>query len=176
MSLGKQSNISVYGSVFLLSASVLCFEIVSTRIASVIFVQDYAFIILSLALLGIGSGGVFSYYRVGTAVDLPRVAGRAALALGVSLCIFTAAVTGLSITNQFAFLLLLFIPFFASGIAYAQIYRAFSTLSFALYASDLSGAAVGAIASLGLIGLLGAPNSVVLVAIAAFTVYAFLLH
>ncbi|MBP1655916.1 MAG: spermine synthase [Bacteroidetes bacterium] len=176
MSLGKQSNISVYGPVFLLSASVLCFEIVSTRIASVIFVQDYAFIILSLALLGIGSGGVFSYYRVGTAVDLRGVAGRAALALGVSLCIFAAAVTGLSITNQFAFLLLLFIPFFASGIAYAQIYRAFSTLSFALYASDLSGAAVGAIASLGLIGLLGAPNSVVFVAIAAFAVSAFFLH
>ena len=33
------------------------------RIASVIFVRDYAFMILAFALLGLGSGGVLSYYR-----------------------------------------------------------------------------------------------------------------
>ena len=63
-------------SLFLLSASVLCFEIVSTRIASVIFVQDYAFIILSLALLGIGGGGVFSYYKIRTGDDPSRMVYR----------------------------------------------------------------------------------------------------
>ena len=154
MPLRMKSNRVVYVSVFLLSASILCFEIVSTRLASVIFVQDYAFIILSLALLGIGCGGLFSYYKVRTGNDLSRVVYRAVLALGVSLCIFVAAVTELSITNRFVFLLLLFIPFFISGIAYAQIYKIYSTLSFRLYASDLSGAAFGSIASLGLIGLL----------------------
>jgi hypothetical protein len=41
-------------------------------------------------------------------------------------------------------------------------------LSFPLYAVDLSGAAVGSVASLGLIGILGAPNSILLLALVMF--------
>ncbi len=170
------SNPLVYLSLFLLSASILCFEIVSTRIASVIFVQDYAFITLSLALLGIGSGGVFSYYRIKAGADPSRTVYRALFALGLSLCIFITATIELSITSPFVFLLLLFLPFFSSGVVYAQIYRTYSTLSFKLYASDLSGAAVGSVASLGLIGIFGAPNSIIFVALVVFTAAAFSLH
>ena len=166
----------VYGSLFLLSASILCFEIVSTRIASVIFVQDYAFITLSLALLGLGSGGVFSFYRVKAGSDPSMVICRTLCALGVSLCIFITATIELSITNPLSFFVLVFLPFFAGGVLYAQIYRAYSTLSFKLYASDLSGAAVGSVASLGLIGLFGAPNSVIFIALVVFTVAAFSPH
>src|SRR5512140_3450345 len=165
-----ESNILVYTSVFLLSASVLCFEIVSTRIASVVFVQDYAFIILSLALLGIGTGGVFSYYKVRASDDPSRIVSRVLFALGISLCIFIAATIELSITSPFVFFLLVFLPFFFSGVVYAQIYKAYSTLSFKLYASDLSGAAIGSVASLGLMGIFGAPNSVLFVALVTLSV------
>ena len=170
------SNPVIYLSLFLLSASILCFEIVSTRIASVIFVQDYAFITLSLALLGIGSGGVFSYYKVKAGDDSSRIVYRALCALGVSLCIFITATIELSITNPFFFFVLVFLPFFSSGVIYAQIYKTYSTLSFKLYASDLSGAAVGSAASLGLIGVFGAPNSIIFVALVVFTLSAFSLH
>jgi spermidine synthase len=169
-------NTLVYSSLFLLSASILCFEIVSTRIASVIFVQDYAFIVLSLALLGIGAGGVISYYRVKAGDDPSKVVYRVLFALGISLCIFITATIELSITSPFVFLLLVFFPFFFSGAVYAQIYKAYSTSSFNLYASDLSGAAVGSVASLGLIGIFGAPNSIIFVALVTFTVSAFFLH
>ena len=167
---------SVYVSLFLLSASILCFEIVSTRIASVIFVQDYAFITLSLALLGLGSGGVFSFYRIKAGGDPSNVISRTLVALGVSLCVFIAATIELSITSPLPFFVLVFLPFFAAGVLYAQIYRTYSALSFRLYASDLSGAAVGSVASLGLIGVLGAPNSIIFIALVVFTVSAFSLH
>ena len=166
----------VYVWLFLLSASVLCFEIVSTRIASVIFVQDYAFITLSLALLGLGSGGVFSYYRIKTDGDPRKVIVRALSALGVLLCVFITATIELSITSPLPFFVLVFLPFFAAGILYAQIYRAYSTLSFRLYAADLAGAAVGSLASLGLIGGFGAPNSIVFIALVVFTASALSLH
>jgi hypothetical protein len=150
----------VYLSFFLLSASILSFEIVSTRIASVIFVQNYAYIIVSLALLGLGSGGVFSYHRIKTGNSSNKLVFQSLYALGIALCLFVVAVIGLSITNPLIFFFLLFLPFFFGGIVYAQIYKSYSALSFKLYASDLSGAAVGSVASLGLIGILGAPNSI----------------
>ena len=162
------SSKPVYLSLFLLSASVLCFEIISTRIASVIFVQDYAFIILSLALLGLGSGGVFSYYRLKSKKDPSRILLQSFFVLGVSLCLFIVAVIELALTNAFIFFVLLFLPFLISGIVYAQIYKTYSALSFPLYAVDLSGAAVGSVASLGLISILGAPNSILLLALVMF--------
>jgi predicted membrane-bound spermidine synthase len=73
-----------------------------------------------------------------------------------------------SIANPFLFLFLLILPFFFSGIVYAQIYKAYGSSSFPLYASDLTGAAVGSVASLGLISLFGAPNSIVLIALVTF--------
>ncbi len=160
----------IYLSLFLLPASILCFEILSTRIASVIFVQDYAFIILSLAILGLGSGGIFSYYRVKTSDDPFEISLWSLVVLGVSLCLFIVAVIELSITDPFIFFFLLFLPFFFGGIVYAQIYRNFSRLSFKLYASDLSGAAVGSAASLGSLGVLGGPNSILLLALIVFAV------
>ena len=162
------NNMLIYLSLFLLSGSVLCFEIVSTRIASVIFVQNYAFIILCLALLGLGNGGVFSYYRFKSKENPSRILLQSFFLLGVSLCLFIVAVIELALTNSFIFFVLLFLPFLISGIAYAQIYKTYSALSFPLYAVDLSGAAVGSVASLGLIGILGAPNSILLLALVMF--------
>jgi len=167
-----KTNSLAYLTLFLLSGSVLCFEIVSTRIASVIFVQNYAFIILSLALLGIGGGGVFSYYRIKTGDDQSRMVYRLLFLLGISLSIFITAITKLSITNPFVFLLLVFLPCFFSGVVYAQLYKIYSTLSFRLYASDVSGAAVGSVLSLGLIGIFGAPNSILVIALVIFTLSA----
>lgn len=170
------NNRWIYLSLFLLSASILSFEIVSTRIASVIFVQDYAFIILSLAILGLGSGGIFSYYRIKASDNPFKIGFQSLLTLGVSLCVSIIPVTGLSITNPFVYFLLLFLPFFFAGIVYAQIYKIYSELSFKLYASDLSGAAVGSVASLGLFSLLGGSNSVILLALVMFGLSVHFLH
>ncbi|HLP14759.1 MAG TPA: hypothetical protein VK470_00795 [Bacteroidota bacterium] len=67
------SRRSLYLNVLLLSAVVLCFEIISTRISSMIFVTDYAFIIVSLAILGLGSGSIYSYYNIKVSVTAGRV-------------------------------------------------------------------------------------------------------
>ena len=44
--------------IFLMSLSVLMFEITLTRIFSVMFYYHYVFVVISVALFGIGVGGV----------------------------------------------------------------------------------------------------------------------
>ncbi len=134
-----KSSSLVYLSLFFVSATILCFEIVSTRIASVIFAYDYAFIILSLAILGIGTGGVFSYYRFkGKDISqAPKTFAGVLVFLGMSLLVFLAAVTELKITFPPAFFVLLLLPFFFAGVFYSQLFKSLAENSFTLYASDL---------------------------------------
>ena len=166
-----KNNKLTYLNIFLVSASVVCFEIISTRISSVIFVNDYAFFILSLAILGLGCGGIFCYYRIknNEITTSLKIISRSLLLFGASLCLFIVSVIKLSITDPFIYFFLLFIPFFFAGIAYAQVFKIYAEQSFKLYAADLSGAALGSIASLGVFSLCGAPNSILLLAVIVFS-------
>lgn len=162
-----RNNRLIYLNLFFLSASILCFEIISTRISSVIFVNDYAFIIISLAILGLGSGAVFSYYNIRKREGdiLSKIVSRSLFFLGVTLCVFIILVIEIPITNPFIYFFFLFLPFFFAGIVYAQLYKIYSERSFKLYASDLAGAAVGSVASLGVFSTFGGPNSVLFLAL-----------
>jgi len=159
-----------YLNLFLVSATVICFEIISTRISSVIFVNNYAFIILSLAILGLGMGGVFSYFRFSLS-QIPRVVRTIARFIsiaGISLLVFIISVVGFSITNPFIYFLLLFLPFFFAGVVYALIFKIFADVSFKLYASDLIGAAVGSGLALLIFNIFNAPNAVLFLSLIMF--------
>jgi len=160
----------VYLNLLLISASIICFEIISTRISSVIFVNNYAFIILSLAILGLGSGGIFSYYKIRTeeAHKLSKVIVKSVILIGVSFDIFIIAVIELSITNPFVYFFLLSLPFFCAGIVYAQLFKIYAEHSFKLYASDLTGAALGSGASIAAFHLFNAPNAILFLSLIIF--------
>ncbi len=154
----------------LLSATVVCFEILSTRISSVVFVNNYAFIILSLAVLGLGTGGIFSYYRI-KAAD-PQGAFKTAAAcltgMGISLAAFIVGTIRLAITSPFIYFPLLFIPFFFAGMIYSLFFKTFAERGFQLYAADLAGAALGSGASLGIFHAFNAPNAVLFLSLCPF--------
>jgi spermidine synthase len=159
----------IYLYLFIISATVICFEIISTRISSVIFVNNYAFIILSLAILGLAAGGIYSYYRVKIEIPkTPKLLFNYLLLAGSSLFIFIFSITVLEIINPFVYFLLLFLPFFFFGVIYAQLFKIFADKGFILYAYDLAGAAVGSIASLFIIDIFGGPNSVLLLGVLIF--------
>lgn len=163
-------NLRVLLSVFLVSATVMCFEIVATRVSSVIFACDYAFIILSLAILGIGVGGIVTHYQSRNQND-SRVPGTTATILdllGISLLLFLFAVTELQITIPVVYFVLLLLPFVFAGIFSSRMFKRFAERSFSLYAADLSGAALGAIAPMALLEQLGASNCILFVAAIAF--------
>jgi len=102
-------------NILVVSAVVICFEIISTRISSLIFVQNYAFIILSLAILGLGSGGIYSYYKIMPEEEPAknqRILSQFILLSGVSIIFFIVLEIILSITNPYIYFFFLFIPFF----------------------------------------------------------------
>ena len=160
----------IYLNLFIISATVICFEIVSTRISSVIFVNNYAFIILSLAILGLASGSIYSYYKIKTDISKNfRLLFNLLILAGLSLIVFIFIVIELKITNPFIYFLLQFFPYFFFGIIYSQIFKTFAEISFKIYASDLLGATFGSIASLFVINIFGASNSVLLLAILIYS-------
>ncbi len=157
-------------NLLLISSVLICFEIISTRISSVIFVTNYAFIILSLAILGLGTGGVFSYYKINPA-NTPatiRVIAQFVFFIGIFLCLFIICVIRFPITNPFIYFPFLFLPFFFAGIVYALLFKTFAGESFKIYAADLTGAALGAVGSIVAFSILNAPNAVLFLALILF--------
>jgi spermidine synthase len=165
-----QNKKLVYLNLIIISASVICFEIISTRISSVVFVNNYAFIILSLAILGLGCGGIYSYYKIKKKVtdDLSRFFAQIISLIGIAFSLFIVAVIKLSITNPLVYFLLLFLPFFFAGIVYSQFFKLFAENSFKLYASDLSGAAIGSIGSIAIFQIFSAPNAILFLSFIIF--------
>jgi hypothetical protein len=158
-------------NILVVSAVIICFEIISTRISSLIFVQNYAFIILSLAILGLGSGGIYSSYKIKpeeVPTKIPKIFSLYTILSGISLVFFILLVIILSITNPYIYFFLLFIPFFFAGIIYAEYFRNFAGTGFKIYASDLIGAALGSILSIYIFNLFNAANAVLFLALVLF--------
>ena len=156
-------------NIFILSAVILCFEIVSTRISSVVFVQNYAFIILSLSILGLSFGGVYSYYKYhfaeSDAKKLIDTIFYSQIFTSISLAFFIVAVIIFNITNPIIYFIFLFVPFFFAGIVYSQVFRFYAYQGFKLYAFDLFGAAIGSLITIIIFDVFNAPNAVLLLSL-----------
>ena len=57
------SAFGLCAGIFLLSSAILSFEILASRISAIVLVHNYAFMVVSLAILGLGCGGIFAFYR-----------------------------------------------------------------------------------------------------------------
>ena len=168
-------------NIFILSAVVICFEIISTRISSVVFVQNYAFIILSLAILGLSLGGVYSYYKFQFSEKEDKkifnTVFYAQISAAGSFVFFIFALIIFDITNPFIYFFLLFLPFFCTGIVYSQLFKFYAAYGFKLYAFDLIGAASGSIISLIIFKAFNAPNAVLLLSVLLLcSTLSFVLH
>jgi len=154
------------------TCSTLLLEIALTRIFSVILWYHYGFMVISLALLGIGLSGVYVYlyperFPRSTA---PRKAARAAAAFAIStvaaLSVFHVLVTmrttwPLSTSELVLSFLLMAVPFFFAGLAIAIPLARYTERIGQLYGADLIGAAIGAVLVIPLLALLGGHRTVV---------------
>lgn len=157
---------TLYSIIFFLSLSVICFEILATRVTSVIFVSDYAYIILSLAILGLGCGAVLYSTKLYQRLQIDDNAlSRLLLIYGFTLCMFIVVVCLLSVTNPFIYFILILLPFLIAGVIYAYIYKLHPELSFKIYAADLTGAASGSLIPLFIINTFTVPNSILIAGI-----------
>ena len=148
----------------MLSASALLLEIVLTRLFSLLFFPPYVFLVISIAIFGIGLGAALPALRpvMAQANRIPLYACGAALTT-LSLLIF--AVLGASLDLQIMLFPLLALPYIFFGLAMSSLFSQNPAASRLLYMSDLLGAGVAAVAAIPLLDRFGAINAALLAAL-----------
>ena len=168
----------------LISMAVLVLEIVFTRIFSVLMWYHFAFMVISLALLGSGAAGAWLYLaerRFPREKTNERLALLALLfAFGTVICVLlylqipfefkTITKEGLSwaTVGWLALIyLILSVPFLLGGATIALAISRFSQSAGQVYAYDLIGASIGCLVSIVALMVLGAASSVLVVSLLA---------
>jgi spermidine synthase len=164
--------------IFLVSFSVLLTELVLTRIFSVTLYYHLSFLVVSLAMLGIGASGLV--VSLWPSVFRPERAsvqlGAASLALALGTVISVGACFRISVPfdpGAFDALRIAALfglcagPFFAGGIVVSLILAHHVSRAHRLYFADLAGAAAGCLAFVPASNLLGAPTVVLMSAAVA---------
>src|SRR5947209_8169262 len=147
----------------------LLLELSLTRIFSVVFFYHLAFLAISIALFGLGIGGVFSYVVAGWKTPLYQRLGRLS-ALNVFCVLLALAVILLQTSNLSNWNLALIyfttaLPFFVSGtIVSLAISETMERIN-KVYFFDLLGASAGCLLLLPLLEWFGGPSTVVAAAI-----------
>jgi len=155
----------VYLCVALTTLATLLLELSLTRIFSVVFYYHLAFLAISIALFGLGIGGVFSYIVAEWKAPLYVRLGRLSVAntFCVLLALFVILIQGNNLTglNLGLIYFTTALPFFVSGtIVSLAISETIERVN-RVYFFDLMGAAAGCLVLLPLLEWLGGPATVV---------------
>ena len=166
----------------LTSFAALLLELALTRLFSVVLFYHFAFLAISIALLGLGAGGVFAYMLKRWLAAIP------ARTLAMRLCITNAVtvllvleivlhvpvaleVSGSNFFRLTAIYLAAAVPFFLTGVLFSVVFARESHRIPLLYGADLGGGALACLAVVPMLNWIGGPNTI-LAASAALTVAA----
>ena len=149
----------------------LIMELALTRIFSVVFYYHFAFLAISVALFGMGAGGVFSYVVAARPGNVYQKLGSLALSASVSVLLVLWFILSRESNDVWTLTAVYFataVPFFLAGtIVSIAISEAIERVHRA-YFFDLAGAAVGCLLLSWFLDVAGGPGAV----IAAAVVYA----
>ncbi len=172
---------ALYGIIFLVSMATLIFETVLTRIFSVTMWYHYAFMAISIAMLGMSSGAVkvfvSSFKKLEENLLLEKIQKNIfyfAVSIIFSLLTiisipFVPRLTALGIYSVAFIYFVASIPFFFSGVVISAILTTkYLKQVNKLYAYDLAGASIGALSFFFLMNVLDAISVVFFVSAIAF--------
>jgi spermidine synthase len=160
------------------SFAALLLELALTRLFSVVLFYHFAFLAISIALLGLGSGGVFAYLGktrlggfqtrnllsglcVGNALVVPIVLD---IVLHVPVSLNLSGTNCLRLTEIY---LASAVPFFVTGLEFSILFARESRHISRLYGADLLGGALACLGVVPLLNWLGGPNTVLFAAVMA---------
>ncbi len=155
----------------LTSFAALLLELALTRLFSVVLFYHFAFLAISIALLGLGAGGVFAY------LWKERLSGIGTRQLAARICVTNAVVivgvleivlhvpVALEVSMQnfrhlTAMYLAAAIPFFLTGLLFSVAFARESRRIPRMYGADLCGGAMACLAIVPLLNWIGGPNVV----------------
>lgn len=161
--------LKTYLGVGLTTLATLLLELTLTRIFSVVFYYHFAFLAISIALFGLGAGGVFSYVVARRPGGLYQKLGWLAACEGVlAIAALWFVLTRQGEPGYLTIALVYFtsaLPFFAAGaVVSLAISDAIERVN-RVYFADLLGAAAGCLALVPLLDWLGGPNTVIAAAL-----------
>jgi hypothetical protein len=162
---------AVLAGIALCSFAALLLELALTRLFSVVLFYHFAFLAISIALLGLGAGGVYAYLkrsslaRHDTRALVARLCAINALIVPVVLVVVLRIPVSLkiSLTNSFwltVIYLVSAVPFFLTGLQFSVVFARQTAHISRLYAADLAGGALACLAIVPLLNWLGGPNTV----------------
>jgi hypothetical protein len=169
---------TLFSGVALSSFAALLLELSLTRLFSVVLFYHFAFLAISIALLGLGAGGVFAHLRKAwlSSLELRTItvtcAALAALAIPVTLEVVLHVPVSLKLTGaNFLRLTVMYIfaavPFFLTGVQFSVIFARLSERIPRLYGADLAGGALACLAVVPLLNWTGGPNTILFSALVA---------
>jgi hypothetical protein len=166
---------ALLAGVALSSFAALLLELALTRLFSVVLFYHFAFLAISIALLGLGAGGVCAYLakirlaRLETRTLLARLSAVNALLIpGVLEIVLHVPVslklTGANFLNLTEIYLTSALPFFITGLQFSILFARESGHIPRLYGSDLAGGALACIGIVPLLNGVGGPNTILFAA------------
>ncbi|HEY6768771.1 MAG TPA: hypothetical protein VI386_28785 [Candidatus Sulfotelmatobacter sp.] len=163
---------TLLSGVALTSFAALLLELSLTRLFSVVLFYHFAFLAISIALLGLGAGGVFAYLLkarlnlIATrrfASGLCR-ANSLVVLLVLEVVIHTRVALEVS-TGNFLRLTVLYlasaVPFFLTGLLFSVVFARETHRIPRMYGADLCGGSLACLAVVPLLNWLGGPNTIV---------------
>jgi len=153
----------------LTTLATLLLELSLTRIFSVVFYYHFAFLAISIALFGLGAGGVFSYFVARRRGHFFRKLGLLAAANGpLVILALVYLLTRKGELGSGTLALVYFssaLPFFVSGTVVSLVIAETIERVHRVYFFDLLGAAAGCLLLIPLLNLAGGPNTVLAAAV-----------
>jgi SAM-dependent methyltransferase len=163
-----------------MSFASLLLELALTRLFSVILFYHFAFLAISIALLGLGAGGVVAYLERNRLAqwDTRTLGSRLAAANAVLLLVVLEVDLHAPVSVAFDLtpevmlrLALMYIvsalPFFCTGLLFSVVFARETRGITELYAADLTGGALACLAIVPLLNFVGGPNSILVAVIAS---------
>ena len=160
------------------SFSALLLELALTRLFSVVLFYHFAFLAISIALLGLGAGGVFAclWKRWLARFSTRQLAGWLcmlnALLVPAALEIVLRVPVSLELSRMnflrlTAMYLVSAVPFFLTGLQFSAVFARETAHIPRLYGADLAGGALACLGVVPLLNWLGGPNAILFAAAAA---------
>jgi spermidine synthase len=168
-------------AIALMSAAVLAYEVLLMALFSLIQWHHFAYLVVSIALLGFGVSGSLLVFVA------PRLAGRFRSFATSQACLFAlSALLGFLLAQRLSFnpeeliwdhqhwlrlalvILLLTLPFFFAANLIGMALIEFRGQLARIYAADLLGAGLGALGIIGLLFLLSPSQALILVSVLGF--------
>ena len=169
---------TLLAGVSLCSFAALLLELALTRLFSVILFYHFAFLAISIALLGLGAGGVLAHLgkrmlsRFKFGILIATLSAVNAVVIPLVLEIVLHEPVSLALTRgNFLRLTAIYVgsavPFFFTGLLFSVIFGRRSEYISRLYSADLVGGSLACLAVVPLLNWIGGPNTILFSAASA---------